>query len=110
MILQLTAIDNTATTPEAQMTPVYIAADKITALRPAALDNPLVGATDSEGNFIYLDVDGKSTIPEVFENMTLVLCMGASFAVTESVGEVLALMQQNVHIAAPGAGANPKVN
>lgn len=109
MILQLTAIDNTATTPETQMLPVYIAADKITALRPAILDNPLVGAQDKEGNFIYLGEDGNSTIPEAF-SMTLVLCMGASFAVTESVGEVLALMQQNVHIAAPGAGANPKVN
>lgn len=109
MILQLTAVDNTATTPESQLIPVYIVADKVVSLRAAILDNPLIGATDKEGNLIYLDAEGNTTIPEAF-NMTLVLCTGASFAVTESVGEVLALMQQNVHIAAPGAGANPSVN
>lgn len=109
MIIQLTAIDQGAPTPEEQFTPIYIASDKVAALRPAVLDNPLLGIRDAEGNFKYLDADGNLTVPETFQ-MTLLLTQAGSFAVTEDVGTVLALMQQNVHVATPGAGANPRVN
>lgn len=109
MIIQLTAIDQGAPTPDEQFTPVYIASDKIVAIRPVVLDNPLLGRKDPDGNFLFLDADGNSTVPETF-SMTLLLTPAGSFAVTEDVTTVLALMQQNVHVATPGAGANPSVN
>lgn len=109
MIIQLTAIDQGAEKPEEQFTPVYIASDKVAALRPVVLDNPLLARRDAEGNFVYMDPEGNPTVPETYP-MTLILTAAGSFAVTEDISTVLALMQQNVHNAAPGAGANPAVN